>query len=597
MRYIQRNIPNPARIYSFTLNNFIGGLNNKDQQPGENQCTGVLNMAFMSDGVMEKRKGTTTFDSMTLADPIVYIDEFMPSNPDAPGDLNQIVRATEKQVYFDQNLVRTVTKKINGVNHQGKYYFCDGTGLFAYGRFTDRPGTYVRHVGTATSNFILMEVVSPPSGFTPLGTEHTKGVKVLDYTNRKAWYEPCENEIKDTFKEGNVVPKNPRFIVQREGRIYVAGDDKDNDTVAISDSGNPLYFPAVLPLQLPPNSDRIAGLAVYNDAIVVGRRLDLHAITGDTNRTDAGLPVFKLNKLNAHFGFASQGSVVNAHNYLFFLGSDSNFYALRNLEYNSDVLSTQIISRTMDIHRDPINVQKDDIWYANGCFFDDMYYCTVGDKILIYHYLHQAWTVYDQIHATSAYVLFNTLLLGAKSGKILMNSQDHLDEGKPYKAYWRTKWLDMGDANSFKMFRDFFIVSRSTKAYISTVNLKFEVDYQDVDADVDIGMPYSIYGRSKWGDLYINRDINTSAPFQIFRRGRQIRITFWNSEHVAGEVNTVADLEYFPNIYNGIIVKVKADNKFYTHEAGEWRVLEKDEYDQGMCLLQLSGEYEFKWKR
>lgn len=599
MRYVQRNIPDPAKIYSFTLNNFVGGLNNRDQHPKENECTSVLNMSFMDDGLMEKRKGTTPFDSLVLDSPITYIDEFKPSNADAPDDGDQIIRATKKAIYFDGNLVRTIPneKQIHGINHKGKYFFADGSGLFAYGRFTDKAGTNVRIVGTATSNFILMEVVSPPTGFTPLAKPAKKGVTVLDYTARKVWYEPCAYEIEDTFKEGNVVPKNPRFIVAREGRIYVAGDDKDNDTVAISDSGNPYYFPAVVSMQLPPNSDRIAGLAVYNDAVVVGRRLDIHCIIGDTNRTDAGLPVFKLKKLNAHFGFASQRSVVNAHNYLFFLGSDSNFYVLRNLEYSSDVLSTQSVSRTLNIHGAPVNVKKEDIWTSAGVFHNDCYYCCVGDKILVYHYIHQAWTVYDQINGTSLHVLFNTLLIGAKNGKILMPSNDFLDEGKPYRAEWRTKWLDMSDPVTFKMFRDFFVVSRTTKEYSSAVYFKFEIDYQDVDTQADFEVAYSIYGKSKWGDYYVNREVNMSRPFQAYKRGRLVRITFWNSDHIATEVATVDDLETVPKIHDGMIVKVTADGKLYTHEDGGWRVLALEEYNQGMCVMQLSGEYEFKWKR
>lgn len=599
MRYIQRNIPSPAKIYSFTLKNFVGGLNNRDQDPDENQCTDVLNMSFMADGVMEKRKGTTAFDSGVMDSPIVFIDEYRPSNPDAPDDGDQLIRATRKEIRFDANLVRTFPKEgyVSGINHEGKYIFADGSGLFSYGRFTDRPGTHVKIVGTQISDFVLMEIVSPPSGFTPLAKPEKTGVRVLDFTNRKVWYEPCAYEIEDTFKEGNVVPKNPRFIVAKEGRIYVAGDDKDNDTVAISDTGNPYYFPAVLPLQLPPNSDRIAGLAVYNNAVVVGRRLDIHAIIGDTNRTDSGLPVFQLKRINSHFGFASHRSVVNAHNYLFFLGSDSNFYALRNLEYNTDNISTQIISKTLNIHGFPIDVTKDNIWHSSGVFFNDCYYCSVGDKILIYHYLHQAWTMYDQIEATSFHVLFNTLLMGAKSGKILMHGTDYLDEGRPYRAMWRTKWLDMGDSNSLKMFRDFFIVSRSTKDYTSTVNIKFEVDYQDIDRNVDIETIFSVYGASKWGDYYTNREVNASLPFQIFRRGRTIRVTFWNTEHATHEVETFSDLEAIPNPTRGIIAHVKDSGKYYILGDIEWREWLPEEYNQGMCLLQLSGEYEFKWKR
>lgn len=590
--YYQRNIPSPARIYSFTLQNFVGGLNNRDQLPLENQATDVMNMSFTQDGVMEKRKGTKFFDSLNLGEPITWIDEFKPHKED-----NVMVRATRTKVYIGDALIRNVTGQIHGINHMGKYMFCDGKGLWAYGRFDETAGTYVRIEGTQTTNYVLMEIVSPPEGFTPLGDEHKEGVRVLDFTNRKVWYEPCNQEIKDTFKQGNVVPKDPRFIVAREGRLYLAGSDEDDDNVFISDTGNPYYFPASLPMQLPPNSDRIAGLAVYNDAIVVGRRLDIHAIIGDTNRTDMGLQVFTLEKLNSHFGFASQRSVRNAHNYLFFLGSDSQFYILKSLDLYSDKLSTQVISKTVNIHGAPISVQKDDIWNASSCFHDDNYYTAVGDKIMVYNYLHQAWTVFDQINATSMYVLFDTLMMGDKNGRTLVHSEDFLDTGKPFMGYWRSRWFDMGDANSFKMFRDFFITSRSKKEYVSNVNLKFEVDYNDVDRSVDVSTNFSIYGKTRWGERYINREISTSLPFMIYRRGRQIRITFSNGEWINKEVANVSDLENILGIYDGMLIKVLADGKIYVNDEGAWRIAEEGEYNQGMCVLQLNGEYETKWKR
>lgn len=541
---------------------------------------------------MEKRRGTTWFDSLKLDDEIVWIDEFKPHKED-----NVMIRATKTKMYIGGSLLRTVSGQVHGVNHDGKYFFCDAEGLWVYGRFKDTAGTYVKVIGTATEDYVLMQVVSPPTGYTPLGDEHVKGVRNIDFTNRKVWYEPCNQEVKDTFKQGNVIPEKPRFIVVREGRLYLSGSDKDDDNVFISDTGNPYYFPASLPIQLPPNSDRVSGLAVFNDAIIIGRRLDMHAIIGDTNRTDAGLPVFKLKKLNSHFGFASQRSVVNAHNYLFFLGTDSQFYVLKTVQDVNDALATQCISKTVDIHSDPINAKKDDIWYASGCFFEDCYYCAVGDKIMIYNYLHQAWTAYDQINAKSFYVLFNTLLMGDKNGKIVMPSEDFLDNGKPFKGVWRSKWFDMDDANTYKMFKDFFVVARSKKDYISNVHLKFEIDYQDTDKAYNVSTNFSIYGKSKWGDRYINREINESLPFQIFRRGRRIRITFWNGDWINGEVATFSDLASYEGIYNEILVYVKDEEKIYINEDAEWRIAETEEFNQGMCVLQLNGEYEFKWKR
>lgn len=577
---------------SFTLKNFVGGLNNRDYVQEENQAMKLMNMAFNDSGVMEKRKGTQLFDEFTADGPITWIDEFKPQN-----EAHVLIRASKTKMYVGDVLLRETPKQVHGLNHSGKYFFCDSTGLYAYGKFDEEASTYVKHVGTPIADYTLMQVVSPPDGFTALGNEHTEGVRVIDYTNRKVWYEPCTQEMKDTFKGANVVPKGTRFITNREGRLYIAGDDEDDDTVAITDTGNPYYFPAVLPLQLPPNSDRISGLSVFNDVVVVGRRLDMHAIIGDTNRTDAGLPVFELKKLNAHCGFASQRSVVNAHNYLFYLGADMQFYALRDVSTSSDALSTTVISKDLDLRGVPLNLKEEDMWHTTGVFFNNCYIVTFGDKILYYNYLYQAWTVYEHINATSLYVLFTTLMMGNQQGNIVIHSNDYLDLGKPYKAYWTSKWFDMSDANAFKMYKDFFITSRSVKGETSQVKVLFEVDYENEEAFYDVTSKHSVYGESVWGDVYVNRDINVSLPFFVHRRGRQIRITFSNSDYIFATVPTVADLKHIHGIYDGILVYVEEKSSYYTHRDLKWSETNLTYYNQGMCVLQISGEYEFKWKR
>lgn len=592
MRYIQSGIPQPNKVYSFSLNSFVGGLNNRDALPEENQCTDVLNMAFTADGVMEKRKGVEVYDALTLDNEITFIDEFKPHQ-----ETNILVRATKNKVYFGNTLIRTNANQMYGLNHEGKYFFADSSGLYVYGKFTEEAGTYVKIIGTRVTDYVLMEVVSPPEGFTPLGTEHTEGVRNIDFTNRKVWYEPCQHEIKDTFKGANVVPKDPRFMVGREGRMYVSGSDDNDDTVYITDTGNPYYFPVVLSLQLPPNSDRISGLAVFNDAIIVGRRLDVHAIHGDTNRTDAGLPVYRLKKLNSHTGVASQGSMINAHNYLFYLGTDGQFYALRTTDASTDQLMTTVISKDLDIFTTPVSVTQDDLWYARGIYFKDCYYVAIGNKILIYSYLHQSWTMYDNINASSFYSIFEKLLIGTKDGKTLQESAEYLDLGKPYKALWSSRYFDMGESSAFKMYKDFFLVSRSRKDHLSSVNVLFQVDYGDLRNSTNVTTKFSIYGKSKWGDRYISRDINMSSSFPIYKRGRQIRITFWNGQFIRKTIPTFNDFNTVTDYHLEGYVQTLDNKKLYKYEDYQWVEVPEEEYNQGMCVMQLSGEYEIKWKR
>lgn len=590
--YIQGGIPSPGKVYSFSLANFVGGLNNRDQQLSESQCSSVMNMAFTQDGLLEKRRGITWYDSQDVTDPITFIDEFKPHR-----ESNVLIRATDKKLYMGSTVLRELEGKMDGMTHEGKYFFCDTSGLFVYGRFDQTESTYVKIIGTKTENYVLMEVVSPPTGFTPLDTTHTEGVRKVDYTNRKVWYEPCKNEIEDTFKGANVVPKDIRFMKGREGRLYLAGDDEDDDTVFISDTGNPYYFPAVLSMQLPPNSDRISGLAIFNDSLVVGRRSDIHVITGDTNRTDAGLPVFKLHKLNSHTGVASHQSMVNAHNFLFFLGTDGHFYGLRITESGSDILATTDISKTVNIFGKPINVKQDDLWYASGIFHENCYHVAIGDKILVYHYDHRAWTVYDRIGAKCFYNLLGILLMGTGTGRIVRYGENFLDNGIPYRSHWSSKSFDMDEPTVYKMFRDFFIVSRSIETHSSRVSLLFEVDYEENSQYKDIQTKHSIYGQSVWGDLYINKETNMSSPFMIFQRGRMIRVTISNGEYISETVETYDDLRDVENIRDGMIASVKDTGKLYVHEDASWNEVDVEQYNQGMCVMQINGEYEYKWKR
>lgn len=592
MAYIQQNTPPPNKIYTFSLQNFVGGLNNRNNVLQESECSNVLNMSFSHDDIVEKRRGSTQFDTLTLPDEVTFLDEFKPY-----VDENILIRATDKEIYMGNTKIRDVSGQVCGVNFNGKYYFVDGTGLYVYGKFPQESSTYSRVYGTPIESYIIMKIGSAPSDYTPLDTSHVEGVTVYDYGSKVLWYEPCENELADTFKQGNVIPDKPRFLVMKGGRLYVSGSDKDNDNVFISDINKPYYFPASLPIQLPPNSDRVVGLAVYDDAVICGRREDVHYITGSTNRTDVGEPVFQLKRLNTHTGFASNKAISNAHNYLFYLGSDGNVYALSNVTQSSTVMSTTLISRTLNIFQKPISVQKDDIYTACSIFFEDQLYLSIKDIILIYNYRTRSWTMYDNLHARSFYNYRNVLIWGDTKGRISMPSEDYLDYGIPYPAYWTSKQFDMDDANAQKQFREFFIVAHTFDDVSSDIRLNFEVDYVEVRTETFIQNQISIWGRAIFGDRFITKNINASVPFVIGRRGRNIRFTFINGYRPSAPVEVLEQLDTYPNRKNDTFVWVESEKAYYMYENATWHKMEPKDYNQAMRVYQMNGEYEYRGKR
>lgn len=590
--YIRNSLPPPNRIMTFTLQNFAKGLNNRSEilEPGE--CSDVKNMSFTDNDVMQKRRGTMYFDELLLTDEIIHIDEFRPYK-----ETDIMIRASRTEMYIGNTKVTTLSGKTNGVNFSGKYFFTDSKKLHAYGKFTEEAGTYLRYVGTPSTEYILMEVVTPPEGYTQLGTEHKEGVRVYDFTNRKVWYEPCELEVKDTFKNGNVIPENPRFIVVHGGRLFVSGDDKDDDNVFISDSNNPYYFPASLPMQLPPNSDRVTGLIVYDNAVVVGRKRDLYAITGSTNRTDAGVPVFRLEKINSHTGVANQQAMNVAHNFMFYLGSDGNAYALTNAQNAQHVLATKLLTRQLDLFRAPVGLKKADIYEAQSIFFDDHWYVSMGGKILIYSYKNLGWTMYESIPAKAFYQFENVLIWGDDKGRTCMPSVDYLDHGEPYEGYWKSGNFDMEDAHTFKHFRDFFLVARSQEDTRSDINVMFEIDYADSNSNIQIKNQLSVWGRAVWGDRFISRSINASEPFRIGLRGRNIRFKFSNGYERETTLETLEDLRTYLRPRQHLMIYVNETKAFHLYEGTAWKQLDMLDLNQTMSVYQMNGEYEYRGKR
>ena len=533
-----------------------------------------------------------------LAEPIVsnlsvsFIDEFKPYQGE-----DMLLKATESTMYIGDEVLTDLQGKPNGVNHNGMYIFADGDSLYTYAKLHQEESTYRKVLGTPVDDYMLFEIISPPDEHAQLGTEHVEGVLVADYDNAVVYYEPCENEFSDTYKGANVVPNSVKYIVSHGGRVYLSGDDRDDDNVFISDLRRPFYYPVSLPIQLPPTSDKIVGMVVYDNSIVVGRTGDIYAIFGNTNRPDMGVEPYFLKRINTHTGFANNDAVSIVHNHLFFLGNDGNTYALGSTRVNEKELSTVITSKTIDILKSPINLTLDDIKTATAYFHQDMWYLSIKDKVLVFSYRNMAWTMWDGFNAKCFYVLGDKLIWGMKNGYVATFGEDYLDFGTPYQAFWYSKHFDMDDANSYKQFREFFIVAHTFNDYNSNINLLFEVDYADIKDSVSIENQISIWGKSKWGDRLINRNVNPSLPFVIGRRGRTIRFKFTNGYFVHGMVDTAIELESYVGRAEGVLVKVIDENAFYLYTGGSWTIMEKEDLNQRMKVYQINGDYEMRGKR
>ena len=593
MAFIQRTPPPPNKIHTFSLHNFVGGINNRSELLAPNEATDLMNMSFTNDTIMDRRLGYTTYDSFNPG-VVTMMKEFRPyTEPD------EFIRATNSVIYSGTTRISDVSGKVHSTNYMGKFFFLDGQKIRVYGKFPQTGSTYVKVNGTAVDSNLVMEVVSPPEGFTPLASPHKEGVTVYDYTGNKVWYEPCQFEIDDPFKGSNVVPEKPKYIVPHNDRLYMSGSNRDDDNVFISDVSNPFYFPVYLPIQLPPNSDKVRGLYVFDNSVVVGREDDIYVIEGDTNRTDMGVPVMRLRKLNSHTGIANQDSMDVAHNFLFFLGSDGVVYALASTNYDEKTLATRIISRQLDLFVKPFNFNKEDFTNSCSVFYKNEWYLSIKDLTLVYNYNMQAWTIYNNMNARSFYSFFDQLVWGDDEGRTGTFGNKYLDFDVPYRCFWKSKRFDMEDSSIYKHFREFYLVAFTYENVTSDIRVSFEVDYQFVKSEMFVDNKISYFGKTKWGERFIHWNINQSAPFIIGQRGRLIAFQFENGYDPSEPVETVEDLKYYVGRSEGTLVWVNAEDKYYLYSAKDlqWYPKELTFFNQGMKVYQMNGDYEFRGKR
>lgn len=409
---------------------------------------------------------------------------------------------------------------------------------------------------------------------------HLEGVLNVDYTNKKIWYEPCKAEIEDEYKGANVIPKNIKYIVGHKGRIFASGDREDDDNIFISDVGNPFYFPAGLPMQIPPDSDKIVGLTVYDDAVIVGRERDIYAISGETNRLDLGLELFNLRKLNTHTGFANNTCYNHVHNYLFFIGNDGNAYALGSSRQEYRMLSTQLINDTIDMFKEPINMSYGDIRDVVTCFNNDYWYVSIEDKVLIYSYRHKAWTMFNGFNARSFYILNNELYWGNTNGEMCTFSRNYLDFGKPYECYWSSKFFDLDEPSTNKYFKEFNVISESHDNYNNDLYVEFNIDHY--------GKGNMVHLKPKVSDDTRINNVAYSIPFRVNKKGKNIRFTFVNGITHIGEVELYTQLQTYPKL-DGSLVYVKAEDKYYLYRYGSANLTTVcDEYDWD-CIIKSMG--------
>jgi len=593
MAFIQKSTPPANQIITFSLPDFSGGLNNKSDLLSSNEASDLLNVSLVDNVLFEKRAGQKHYNNFQYDGKIIFIGEFKPY-----VDSDKLIVATVNKLYVDNVEIMTLNGFFKGINYKGKFFFTDNNNMYVYGKFPQTSTTYEKVIGTSNPNYTVMKITSPATGHPRLPTEHKSGVTQYDYTLAKVYYEPCENEFVDPYKGANVLPEKIKLLVSHKGRMYVSGNEADDDNVYINDISATYYYPVALPIQLPPNSDKIVGLIVHDDSVVIGRHEDIFYITGVTNNPTLSADPFALRRINTHTGFSSHDCMNVAHNYLFFFGGDGEAYALESIQGETRIVRSTMLTKKIDIFKSPLNITRENLENCSAVYFEGKWFVNMGDKVLIYSYESRSWIVHSSIDAKTFYAFDDLLVWGTSTGRIVeYDYETYLDFGEPYQAYWNSKLFDMDDSISYKQFKEFFIVAHTYQEYNSTINVLFEIDYSDVANRVSIKNQIAIWGKSHFGDRFITRAINETVPIIIGRRGRNIKFKISNGYYTDGEVDTVEDLEYYVGRGEGILVKVLEGNRYFLYTNRIWVEQFAVDLNQRMKIYKVNGDYELRGRR
>jgi hypothetical protein len=570
-------MPDPVEILTFTVSDFSGGLCNKKSpmEVAPNQAIDISNMRFITNNLMEKRLGTHPIDNLILTKPILYMDIYKPINKS-----EVLIRATENAVYADTTKICDVSGLIQGVNYIGNYYFVDGSKIRQYDgtniyEITEAPhsqlsaeiasgatsmilkswdaritvddkiqieGEDAFHVCTVTAiNEATKQITFTPATSTifaadtfvrlyiPRDESYIEGVWQTDETLKQKWYEPCSLELSDVYKGECYLPVHCTCITLDSERLFLAGDKDNPHSIFMSDINNPYYFPVELGMQCPPNGDKIIDILQFDDSIVVGRKHDINVIGGETNN-DTSSSFFVMRQFDTHTGFASKNNARLANNYMFYLGSDMNIYAMYSTQYSDKTLSTTMLNKdTIDLKLAPISLTYTDVEYAPSAYFEDEYYIAVKGKVLVYSYITKGWTVYNGMNATCFLVKDNQLLIGTSTGKVMYMGGEYNDDGVSIDAYYKTGDNQLGKPLLFKDFLDMYAVTHTFEIADSGVTLTSLVDWFEANGEFDIHNQISRFGITKFGEILISKNIAQTDNIPINARGRNIAFVFSNN--------------------------------------------------------------------
>lgn len=287
-----------------------------------------------------------------------------------------------------------------------------------------------------------------------------------------------ESEILDTYERGEDYEMdylNGRIKVLSSGNM----SDSTSYDIDYSYKDGEMHYIDVRTN----DGDKITGITRQSGNLVIFKTNSIHVLYG----TNADR--YQLKEVIPNKGAIAPKSVVNINNYIYFLADDGI--------YTFNGSQVELMSQKINQLINRINNPED----ACGSWYKHQYFLTYADQtsnynnmVLVYNYLYESWTKYDNIHAKmwnnfdgsqDGQVNIGEVYFGdSRKGQIYQFGVGYDDAGDDISLKYATKYYNFDSPEIVKTFREVLVDSISQG--------EFNLDY-DIDRGTSTGT-YSIKG-------------------------------------------------------------------------------------------------------
>jgi len=272
-----------------------------------------------------------------------------------------------------------------------------GTTLMFVARDLDNPPV-IGDNAPVRDSFIYMFQVDNPSVVE--GRRHEKWDAENNVYRRV--YEPCEQELTDSFAGMPYIPDKPQYVVTHKGRLCVIGDSEQPNAVFLSRTNQPWYF-ATSGAFITPHSEPLNNMFVFDNSLVIGGKTYMYALYGSSEGYVESL-TFKLTQMDTTTGFMGWECGDIIQNYYLFLGADKKFHLLATPTTNVEYLMIKDAGDKIDLEDSPFQFGQFNECSVQAVSKDNYVYFNIRANnwncIVAYNYTLMAFTYFTGFNAT-----------------------------------------------------------------------------------------------------------------------------------------------------------------------------------------------------